>query len=127
MPLISILIAISLFVTITAIYQLFKQLQKGQSDPERLTNWNARIMMLIKGVFGQSRLLKNIGSAHHVIIFYGFIIITIVSLKFSYKFFQNFSSRFLGISYFGLLWIEDILSVGVLLALSYGFINRYFL
>ena len=33
-----ILIAISLFVTITAIYQLFKQLQKGQSDPERLTN-----------------------------------------------------------------------------------------
>ncbi len=122
-----ILIAISLFVTITAIYQLFKQLQKGQSDPERLTNWNARIMMLIKGVFGQSRLLKNIGSAHHVIIFYGFIIITIVSFEvFIRAFFPNFSLRFLGISYFGLLWIEDILSVGVLLALSYGFINRYF-
>jgi len=122
----AILLALSFYIAFAAIYQLFKQLQKGQPDPERKGDWGKRFKETMSGVFGQKKLVRNLGSAHHAIIFYGFIIVTIIAQGvFIRAFFPAFSFAFLGPIYIVLLWLGDIFSIGVILAVGVGFYNRY--
>ncbi|MHA2251356.1 MAG: (Fe-S)-binding protein [Candidatus Kariarchaeaceae archaeon] len=117
---------VSLYFTFDALWQLYKVLKRGNPDPERTGNWLARIKLVIINVFGQKKMIRNIGGYGHLVIFWGFIFVTTISTEvFIRAFFPDFSLSFLGFGYDMLLWIEDIISLGVLIALLAGFLRRY--
>ncbi|MDH5403644.1 MAG: (Fe-S)-binding protein, partial [Candidatus Heimdallarchaeota archaeon] len=120
-----ILIAVTLYFVFDSLNQLYKVLKKGKPS-DRWGDWNKRFSVTMKGVFGQNKLLKNPAGIGHFVIFYGFIFITLISIEvFLRAFFPNFSFSFLGSFYLFLLWMEDIISVAVLISLFIGFIRRY--
>ena len=80
---------------------------------------------MIKGVFGQSKILKHPAGIGHFIIFYGFIIVTLVAFEvFIRSLIPSFSFSFLGPFYGFILFFEDILSIGIILALVAALIRR---
>ena len=122
----SLLVLVVLYFVLGAMIELVKQLRHAQPDPERKGEWLTRIKFVITDVFGQRKLLRNLAGYGHLVIFYGFIFITIVTLEvFIRVYIPNFSLDFLGPGYTFLLVVEDILSVGVLIALVIGFLRRY--
>lgn len=122
----ALLVVLSLYVTFNAIWQLYKVLKRGKPDPERVGDWGARAKLVLINVFGQKKLLRHPAGIAHLIIFYGFIFVTIVSQEvFIRVFFEDFSFSFLGFGYNILLFMEDILSVGVIIAIIVGLVRRY--
>lgn len=115
-----------LYITITALWQLYDVLKAGQPDPERWGDWGKRFNVTMRGVFGQTKLLKNPAGFGHFVIFYGFIFVTIVSFEvFIRSFIPEFSLKALGVLYDILLWGEDILGVGVVIAIIVALVRRY--
>lgn len=120
------LLVLSLYITIDALNQLYKVLKRGKDNPERKGNLGARIKLVVVNVFGQKKLLRNPAGIGHLVIFYGFIFVTIVSQEvFIRAFFPDFNLGFLGGFYSFLLFTEDILSAGVILAIIVGLWRRY--
>jgi Fe-S oxidoreductase len=114
----AILLAITFFIVGKSLYQLYKLLKESKPDPERTEDIGKRLQIFLKGVFGQSKVLRHPAGIGHFVIFYGFIVVTIVATEvFIREFFPWFSLSFLGQGYGFLLFIEDILSVGVIIAL----------
>jgi Fe-S oxidoreductase len=121
-----VVIAVTLYIVIDALRQLYKQLKSVNPDPERTENIGERVKLVLVNVFGQKKMLRNPAGYGHLIIFYGFIFITIISLEvFIRAFFHSFNLGFLGPGYGFLLFTEDLLSIAVLIALIVGFVRRY--
>ncbi|MCE7737140.1 MAG: (Fe-S)-binding protein [Candidatus Heimdallarchaeota archaeon] len=121
-----IVIAITLYIVFDSLRQLFTQMKSVNPDPERTSDFGERFKLVLVNVFGQKKMLRNPAGYGHLVIFYGFIFISIVSLEvFIRAFIPSFNLGFLGIGYDFLLFTEDLLSIGVLIALSIGFIRRY--
>ncbi len=120
------LLGLSIYITMDALIQLYKVLKKGKPNPERVGDWGARSKLVLVNVFGQKKMLRNPAGYGHLIIFYGFIFVTVVSQEvFIRAFFPDFSFKFLGPVYYGLLFGEDILSIGVIIAIIIGLWRRY--
>ncbi len=108
-----------------SLYHLYDLLRKGKPDPERTSDYGKRFMVMLKGVFGQSKLLKHPAGIGHFVIFYGFIFVTAVAMEvFARAIIPGFSLAFLGVAYDFMLMIEDILSVGVIIAIIVALIRR---
>lgn len=121
----AILLLITAYVVGRSLYDLYKLLRRSKADPERGEDLATRFGVMLKGVFGQSKVLRNPAGLGHFIIFYGFIMITIVAMEvFVREFFPTFSLSFLGVGYDLLLFLEDFLSIGVLLALGVALFRR---
>ncbi|MCY3413312.1 MAG: (Fe-S)-binding protein [Candidatus Heimdallarchaeota archaeon] len=119
-------LVVSLYITIDAIYQLYKLLKRGKPAPERVGNWGARVKAVLVYVFGQKKLLRHPAGIGHLFIFYGFIFVTIVSQEvFVRALFPTFSLSFLGPLYKILIMGEDILSLTVILFIIIGLWRRY--
>jgi Fe-S oxidoreductase len=106
--------------------QLMKAHQGKSTD--RLNNLPERIWMVIKNVLGQNAVLRKriIGTAHATI-FWGFMIITIGTLEqFISTIYEPATFEFIGQApYHGLVFIQDILTLGVLLAVFVAAYRRY--
>ncbi|MFV2014782.1 MAG: (Fe-S)-binding protein, partial [Candidatus Heimdallarchaeota archaeon] len=121
-----VVIAITLYIVIDALRQLIVQLKSAKPDPERTGDIGKRSKLVLVNVFGQKKMLRNPAGYVHLVIFYGFIFISIISLEvFIRAFFPSFNFGFLGPGYDFLLFSEDLLGILVLIALIIGFIRRY--
>ncbi len=119
-------LAVSLYVVFESLWHLYKVLKRGNPDPERRGNLVKRLKLVLINVFGQKKMIRRKGGIGHLVIFWGFIFVSLISLEvFIRAFFTNFSYSFLGEGYTALLWFEDIISIGVLIALTLGFLRRY--
>ncbi len=122
----SVLLLLTLYFTIQAIYELYKQLKRASPDPERWGNFGERTKSVLVYVFGQKRLLKHPAGLGHFIIFYAFIMINIVAAEvFIRVYFPTFSLSFLGVGYDFILWFEDWMIFGLMVAVVLGLARRY--
>lgn len=108
--------------------RLIKLLAQGLPE-DRLGHWDKRVMNVIIHVFGHRRLLdrKAIGLSH-ALFFYGFLIIQVCAIEiFGQIFAPGFNYGFLGLPIYRLLMFsQDTLCFGVILALIYGTYRRAF-
>jgi Fe-S oxidoreductase len=109
--------------------QLIKMMKAHQGKAtDRLDNMPARIFAVIKNVLGQNAVLRKriIGTAHATI-FWGFIIITIGTLEqFISTIYEPATFAFIGQgAYSSLVFVQDILTLGVLLAVFVAAYRRY--
>ena len=118
-------LACILSYTVWVLYKMLNFSLKGQKDPERFESLGYRLLVMLKGVFGQDKVLKKRAGLGHLVIFYGFIVITVIASEvFIRALIPEFSYLFLGFFYDWLLFFEDILSIGVIVALSIALIRR---
>ena len=76
-----IVIAITLYIVFDSLRQLFTQMKSVNPDPERTSDYGERFKLVLVNVFGQKKMLRNPAGYGHLVIFYGFIFISIVSLE----------------------------------------------
>lgn len=120
------LLLITFYFIVQTFWVLWKMLQRGRKDPELLGNFGERTKRIFVYLFGQKKLLRHPAGIGHFIIFYGFIFITIVASEvFVRAFFPGFSLSFLGVGYDYILFTEDVLSIGVLISLTLGWLRRF--
>lgn len=124
----AVFLAVILYYVIKSVSDVYNTLKLAKPDEERTGDWATRTKKVIVNVFGQKRLLRNPAGWGHLVIFYGFILITIVSMEvFIRALIPGFSLSFLGVGYDVLLTTENILALAVLIALTVGFLRRYVL
>lgn len=107
------------------VLRLVKLVTQGLPE-NRFGDWDKRIGTVIVHVFGQKRLLnrRGIGIAH-ALFFYGFLIIQVCAIEiFAQIFIPGFSYKFLGPLYPLLMLSQDLLCMGVLLAMVYAIYRR---
>lgn len=100
--------------------------QHQGSDP-RMNDWSARIFTTIINVFGQKAVLKKrTAGIMHAIIFWGFLIITVGTLEqFATTLYPPANFQFIGHAAYSLLvLVQDVMTLGVLLAVGYAFYRR---
>jgi Fe-S oxidoreductase len=106
--------------------QLMKAHQGKSTD--RLNDIPARIMEVVKNVLGQNAVLRKriIGTAHATI-FWGFLVITIGTVEqFISTLYEPATFEFIGQApYHALVFAQDILTLGVLLAVFVAAYRRY--
>lgn len=121
-----VVVVFTLYIVIDSVRQLVRQMKSVNPDPERSGDVGKRIKLVLVNVMGQKKMLRNPAGYGHLVIFYGFILITIISFEvFIRAFIPSFNFGFLGFGYDFLLFMEDLFSIVVLIALTIGFIRRY--
>src|SRR5579885_460507 len=107
---------------------LFRLLKTHKGKSFRLNEIPVRVGTAIVNVFGQRATLrkKSIGIAHATI-FWGFLIITIGTLEqFVSTLYEPANFQFIGEGpYQALVFLQDLLTVGVLLAVGYACYRRF--
>lgn len=123
-----ILIAAVMFFSHT-VRKLYRFIQIGQPD-ERFSQYGNRIKGVLIYVFGQKLVLRERSGIGHFVIFWGFIFISLYTVEsMGMGIHHGFSFRpVMGASMHGWLYlIQDIFSIGVLLALVVALYRRFVL
>jgi Fe-S oxidoreductase len=107
---------------------LYKMMKNHQGKAFRLDHIPARIMTTIANVLGQKAVLrKKVAGIMHATIFWGFLVITTGTLEqFVTTLYQPANFQFIGHSaYFGLVFMQDLFTFLVLLAVGYACYRRF--
>ena len=132
-------IAISIFVALVVaggfsiagffIFWLLRYIAAGRSDARsNLDNLQPRVAGFIKYVFGQARTIREFGGWVHFFIFWGFVVLQAETIEYFIRgFFPDFRwSQFIGWdAYNGVVFVQDLFSFLVVLAVTVAVIRRF--
>jgi Fe-S oxidoreductase len=112
------------------LYLLVRLLKAHQGKGPKFTDIPARIFAVIENVLGQrATLRKKSAGIMHATIFWGFLIITTGTLEqFATTIYPPAHFEFIGQGpYSALVWLQDVFTLAVLLAVGYACYRRYFI
>src|SRR5690349_1214663 len=107
---------------------LFRMMKNHQGKSSRLDQLLERLMTFLANVLGQRAVLRKRGiGIAHAMIFWGFLIITLGTLEqFATTLYQPANFEFIGaIPYRALVFLQDLFTLAVLLAVAYAAYRRY--
>lgn len=99
----------------------------SKPGPNRMDNIPARIYYVVRDVLAQRSVQRKIGPGiAHSMIFWGFIVITVGTVEMMVEgIFHGVNLSLLGIGVWaGYQWLADIMALGVLLGVCFGFFRR---
>jgi Fe-S oxidoreductase len=105
-------------------YHRYLYIQLGK--PMELADWPERVRVMLRQVFGQTKILKDVKSGtEHVVLFYGFIIVQFGAIELIVKGFAPGFSWPLGPLYPVYTLSQEITVAAVIIAMAYGTYRRY--
>lgn len=109
------------------IIKFIKYLKLARPE-NRLDNIPKRLNNIIEIVMGQSKLLREpLAGFLHLLIFWGFVILLACILEtIGEGIYPNFSFKFLGVLYPYLVFLEEVMGLLVILAVTFSIIRRLF-